>query len=205
MKGNGKTQTYVNILNIVEEILEAEGYEAIRLRDIAKSARVSLATIYRFFPTRDDLILEALERWMDRNCYSTLGDPPRGVPLRDGLNWLHQRIFTPWARSPRMIQAYHRARAGPGGHRLDMQGMAAVKPVAYVIFADVDPTFADDIMVILAYVVQGVIDRFALGEISIEQVLPVLDRAVLRLTSDNARLASGKPTRAFNFEGSEIP
>ena len=42
------------ILDIVVEILETEGYDAVQLREVARRARASLATIYKRYPTRDE-------------------------------------------------------------------------------------------------------------------------------------------------------
>ena len=52
------------IVAVVQELLETGGYDAVQLREVARRARVSLATIYRLFPTRDELIVISLERWM---------------------------------------------------------------------------------------------------------------------------------------------
>ena len=51
-------------------ILETEGYDAVQLREVARRARTSLATIYKRYATRDELILAALQSWMDENRYS---------------------------------------------------------------------------------------------------------------------------------------
>ena len=53
------------ILDIVAELLETEGYDAVQLREVARRARTSLATIYKRYSTRDELILAALQSWMD--------------------------------------------------------------------------------------------------------------------------------------------
>ena len=49
------------LLAVVVEILETEGYDAVQLREVARRARSSLATIYKRYATREDLILAALE------------------------------------------------------------------------------------------------------------------------------------------------
>jgi AcrR family transcriptional regulator len=38
------------IVEVVIELLESEGDDAVQVRAVAKRARVSLTTIYRFFP-----------------------------------------------------------------------------------------------------------------------------------------------------------
>jgi AcrR family transcriptional regulator len=53
--------------DVVVDLLESEGYEAVEVRTVARRARISLATMYELFATRDELILLAVERWMQEN------------------------------------------------------------------------------------------------------------------------------------------
>jgi AcrR family transcriptional regulator len=177
------------IVAVVQELLESGGYEAVRLRDVARRASVSLATVYRFFPTRDDLIVTAIEQWMSASSYADLAPPAPGESLYDGLMRGLRYVFEPWERSPRMLEAYHRARSGPGGKRLDAQGMAAIMPLARAALAGADPTYAHDIEVILRNMAYAVIGRFASGTLDITAILPTLERAVFRLTANNESAA----------------
>ena len=74
------------ILDIVVEILETEGYEAVQLREVARRSRTSLSTIYKRYPTRDSLILAALESWMDEHRYAPLAQQHHqpGESIYDG-------------------------------------------------------------------------------------------------------------------------
>ena len=156
---------------------------------MSRARPVSLATIYRFFPTRDELIVTAIERWMSTGSYADLAPAAPGESLYDGLMRGLRYVFEPWERSPRMLEAYHRARTGPGGKRLDAQGMAAIMPLARAALADADPTYAHDIDVILRNMAYAVIGRFAAGTLDITAILPTLERAVFRLTANNETAA----------------
>ena len=103
------------ILDIVVEILETEGYEAVQLREVARRAKTSLATIYKRYSTRDELILAALDSWMAENRYSGLAGQVRepGETLYEALMRLFRTIFEPWEKHPDMLRAYSRARAAP--------------------------------------------------------------------------------------------
>jgi TetR/AcrR family transcriptional regulator, cholesterol catabolism regulator len=107
------------ILDIVVELLETEGYDAVQLREVARRARTSLATIYKRYGTRDELILAALNCWMEENRYSGLTKPhDPDETLYDGLMRVLRTIFEPWERHPAMLTAYFRAfrRRGPRSH-----------------------------------------------------------------------------------------
>ena len=177
-------QTVDAILAVVADLLEAEGYDAVRLRRVAKQARVSLATIYKLFPTRDELIVATLLRWMEANAYAGIGDLAPDASLYDGIMWSLRRVFEPWERSPRMLEAYHRARTGHGGDRLDVQGLAAVMPVVRAVLKPVDPAYARDLDTILRHMAYAVVGRFADGDLAITEIMPVLQRAVFRLTAN---------------------
>lgn len=177
---------------MVYELLESGGYDAVQLREVARRARVSLATIYKHFPTRHDLIVTALERWMATNSYASLAPPAPGETLYEGLMRAFRYVFEPWERSPRMLEAYHRALTGPGGERLEFQGMNAIEPIARAVLGDADPTYVRDIELVLTNMAYAVIGRFADGTLDVTAILPTLDRAVFRLTTNNEPEASGR-------------
>ncbi|MFB7876176.1 TetR family transcriptional regulator [Nocardia sp. NPDC056064] len=183
------------IIAAVLDLLDAEGYEAVQLRAVAAHAHVSLAKIYRLFPTRDELIIAALEQWMQVNTYAEVTVPGEDESVRDCLNRMLRTVFEPWERNPRMLEAYHYARTGPGGERLDSQGLAAVLPAAAVALRDLDPGYLHDLGLILGNMVLALIGRFATGALPSTEILPTLERTVYRLTADNtAEAARARPS-----------
>ncbi len=172
------------ILDIVVELLETEGYDAVQLREVARRARTSLATIYKRYSTRDELILAALDCWMEENRYSGLTRPhDADESLYVGLMRVLRTIFEPWERHPAMLKAYFRARTAPGGQKLIRRGFDAVVPAVMEVLGDADPHFIHDIDTIVSSVVYGLLGRFAAGEIAITEILPSLDRTVHMLTT----------------------
>jgi AcrR family transcriptional regulator len=174
-----------SILRAVTDILESEGYDAVQLRVVAERAGASLRTIYRYFPTRDDLILAALEQWMAAHAYSGLAEPPAFASVYDGLMWSLDQIYAPWRKNPRMLKVFHRVRAAPGGERLFVQGLAAASPVDDAVRRAVDPAYAEELGLLIGLVAQAAIEGFVAGVFSIEDVMRTLERAVYRLTADN--------------------
>ncbi|MFN2538304.1 MAG: TetR/AcrR family transcriptional regulator, partial [Mycobacteriales bacterium] len=57
------------ILHVVVELLLDDGYDAVQVRAVANEARVSLATIYKLFGTRNEMVVAALARWMNEHAY----------------------------------------------------------------------------------------------------------------------------------------
>jgi TetR/AcrR family transcriptional regulator, cholesterol catabolism regulator len=196
MKDDRQARTFDAIVRAVQDLLESEGYDAVQPRVVAKRARVSLTTIYKLAPTRDDLIVAALERWMDAHSISRMVDPPAHASPREGLMWVYRQLFEPWQDSPRMLEAYYRARTGPGGEKLDAQSAQAVEPLASAFLGKLDPAYATDVGLIMTNMVCGVIQRCAVGEIPATDILPMLERTLFRLTTNNEPLATGAAPRA---------
>jgi TetR/AcrR family transcriptional regulator, cholesterol catabolism regulator len=185
------------IVDVVLDLLETEGYDAVQVRTVAKRARVSLSTIYKLFGTRDDLIVTALERWMDANAYGALTMPEPAESPYETMVRVLRTVVEPWEQHPRMLAAYHRARTGPNGKRLDQHGMAIVEPIVEAALAGADPQYLSDVELVHGHVVRGAIARFAEGEIEVTDILPILERALFRLTTDNRpETARARPREA---------
>nr|WP_084505850.1 TetR family transcriptional regulator [Nocardia harenae] len=190
------TEAHRQIVSVVLELLQTEGYDAVQLRVVAKRAHVSLTTVYKLFATRDELIVRAIQDWMADEAYAELEPAPPGEATRDSLMRVLRVVFEPWERQPRMLEAYHYARQGPCGHLLDEQGLTVLLPVIADAVQNLDPGYLEDVAVILGNVVLSLIGRFATGAVEISTILPTLERAVYRLTADNAAEAAGSPACA---------
>lgn len=167
------------LIDIVVDLIDTEGYDAVQLREVARRARMSLTTIYKRYPTRDDLIVAALRWWMDTHRYAAVASHSEAnESLYDGLMWIFRAIFEPWEKHPHMLQAYVRAKDGPGGDGLTQRGFDVVAPAARSVMRDCDERFAEDLGVILAGVVYGALGQFAAGSIEITDIVPTIERAV---------------------------
>lgn len=173
------------VIDTVVDILERDGYDAVQLREVARRSRTSLATIYKRYPTRDSLILAALESWVEENRYAALAQRQHhsGDSLRDGLMRVFRTIFEPWERHPEMLKAYFRSRSAPGGERLIHRGLSIVVPATMDVLDGVDQAFIDDLDSIITSLVYGLSGRFAAGEIDITDILPTIERTVFWLTA----------------------
>jgi AcrR family transcriptional regulator len=169
------------VIDVVLDVLATEGYDAVRVRDVARRSRVSSKTIYARFETRDRLIVAALEQWMTANVYLKVAMPAPDESFHDVLMRFLRAQFAPWEQNPRMLEAYHRARLGPAGARLSVQGTMAARRVVEV-FA-LDPEFGRDFEEIMRNVSAGLISRFVHGEIGVEEIVPHLELAARRLTA----------------------
>jgi AcrR family transcriptional regulator len=189
------------ILDVVIDLLESDGYDAVQVRTVAARSRVSLATIYKLFGTRDQLMATAVERWMEANAYAELTMPMPEESPYESLVRLLRTVFEPWEQHPRMLEAFHRARAGPKGEWLTSQGMAISKPMTEAALKDADPQYVGDLWMIFMHVQRAVIDRFVEGEIAVTDILPILERTLLRLTANEPIETATSKSRAGGVPG----
>jgi TetR/AcrR family transcriptional regulator, cholesterol catabolism regulator len=182
--GASALSAHDKILGTVIDLLGAEGYDGVQLREVARRAHVSLARIYGIFGSRDRLIVAAMLRWMDAHAYAAL-EPPSQLGRYEGLMHVFRAVFEPWERSPRMLEAFHRARTGSTGQSLVHQGAAAIGPAIRAALDGADPAYVRDVELLLANIFYALFGRFADGELAITDLLPILERTAFRLTADN--------------------
>ena len=168
------------------DLAEHEAEDAGPVVGVVADRRVSLATIYKKYSIRDELIITALEEWMEEHRYAGLltnADPP--AESRYGaVMGVFRTIFEPWEQHPRMLEAYWRARTGPGGQRLVRRGYEVVVPAVRTVLSEADAVaFERDLDPILSSLVFALLGRCATGEMKIADALPTLDRAVLLLSA----------------------
>lgn len=173
------------ILAAVVEILDTDGYDAVQLREVARRAHSSLATIYKRYSNRDELIRAALQAWMEENRFARLAGPLRepGESLYEGMIRLFRALFEPWEQHPGMLAAFYRVRSSPQGHVLLHRGLDLVVPAGLEVLADADERFISDMDAVMSSLVYGLLGRFAAGEISITDILPTLERTLFWMTA----------------------
>jgi AcrR family transcriptional regulator len=166
------------IIAVVTAMLDSGGCDCVQVADVAMTARVSLRTVYKTFGSREELILAALEAWMDAEVYQKLDRPAPGQSLREALTSHFRQVFEPWERHPQMARAFVQARLWPGGDRLLAQGVKATEAIAGLTFKDLDPDRAADIGVVFLNLAYGLCFRFAAGEIPVHEMRKTFERAV---------------------------
>jgi AcrR family transcriptional regulator len=163
------------VLDAVEDLLESDGFDNWQLRDVAEIAKVSLATIYKHFPSRDDLILATVERWMDEHVYKPIEARAPGEPLYEALMRMFKTIFKPWEQHPMMLDAFVRASSLTGGERLFAQGVESVQPMAKA-FDGLHSSDVADLSEILTNVTFGAMSRYVVGDLPVSGILPAIER-----------------------------
>lgn len=58
-------QTRTEIVDAALDLFSAQGFDATSMEQVADAAGVSRRTIYRYFPTKDDLVFESPRQWLE--------------------------------------------------------------------------------------------------------------------------------------------
>jgi AcrR family transcriptional regulator len=166
------------IVAVTLDLLRERGYDGLRLDAVAKQARVSLSTIYKEFPSRDELVIGAVTHWMATRVYGPMPVPEPGDPWHESLTSVFRSIFEPLLAEPGMLGVYVRARSLAGGGRLAEEGAARVDSRIQAAFGDLDPAFAATVMAIIEDVIYAALGRFGAGATGVDEIMPRIERAI---------------------------
>jgi AcrR family transcriptional regulator len=97
------------IVDTALQLAEVDGFDSVRLRDVAARAHVALGTVYRRFRTKEDILVAALEREMGRlqdlvDVFATRGPGPADR-LADAFGWLTRALLARPALARALLRA----------------------------------------------------------------------------------------------------
>ena len=100
------------IVDAAVELAEGGGFEAVRLRDVAERSDVALGTLYKYFRSKEDILLFAFDEEVER-----LEQAMRARPLAEGSPYARaveffRRGTRALARRPQFARAMIRALTG---------------------------------------------------------------------------------------------
>ncbi|HKE77144.1 MAG TPA: TetR family transcriptional regulator [Acidimicrobiales bacterium] len=168
------------IIDAAFELGAERGYDAVQMRDVSASANVSLATIYRYFTSKDHLLAAAMTEWTAKLQGRVAQSPPRAGSAADRLVDVLGRACRAMARQPKLSAALVRALsssdAGVQRSAVEVQGQIAA--MAEPILADLDPAVRSDILAVLGHVWYSTLVAWASGRSEFDVVMVELERAV---------------------------
>lgn len=97
------------IVDAAVALAERGGFEAVRLRDVAQESQVALGTLYKYFHSKEDILLLALTEEVERLEAAMVAHPSSGgSPLKRLTNFF-QRATQGLTRKPHFARALLRA------------------------------------------------------------------------------------------------
>jgi AcrR family transcriptional regulator len=128
---SGQLARRAKILEEVVDLIAEVGADAVQMRDVAQRSGVALATVYRYFSSKERLLAAALEDWQKRLTRRVVAshDSASGDPLPGVLDYLR-----------RAQRAFHRH---PKMTALMLQTMASTDPEAKAAIGQMNLTNVD--------------------------------------------------------------
>jgi AcrR family transcriptional regulator len=96
---------YDRVVAAAAEVLSAGGDEAVQMKDLAQRAGVSLATLYRYFPSRDYVLLAVSLARYQAAAREVFAEPPQQGTVRDRVAGYLMREFRAQQRDQRLVTA----------------------------------------------------------------------------------------------------
>ena len=182
------------VIEAVLHLARNEGYDAIQVRAIGEQTGISSDTIYRYFGSRDRLVSEAMAQWTDREFVKPAPTWLEGDTAAEQLLSFCRQVWTVWERNPAMLEAFVRAAQAEGdtASGLADQGVRNLVPLTARALQDVDPSYRDDVLMIVEHVTHSAMTFVVRGQLAVDDVYPRLERLVRRLAQHPA-MADHRP------------
>jgi len=147
-RDHGRTtpRTRAEVVAAALAIADAEGFEAVSMRNVARRLGVGTMTLYSYIGSKDDL----LDLMFDEVMGELLVPEPLPADWRDAITQVARRTRAVWLRHPWMAYGLgDRSSFGPNSMRHVEQSLAAIEPLGV---AGVE-----------AFALLGAIDDYTLG------------------------------------------
>ena len=147
-RGSPQIDRRRRVIDVAFELGAEGGYDAVQMREVAATANVALATIYRYFSSKDHLLAAAMTEWTSRLRTRVAQSPPKGDTMADQLVDVLHRACKAMERQPKLSMALIRSlsSADPG---VNESGTAMQQEIALMgddILRDLDAELRADIL-----------------------------------------------------------
>lgn len=160
-----------------------QGYEAVSMRDIARSTRMSMTTIYGYCSSKDHLIAEAHLELIDRLGRNLVHAPPRGRSAQARLLRYMDDVIDAWQRDEVLMRTLQRAlyslEPGVSTVRKALHESSAV--ITDVLIGGDDVASRDVALEIIGHVLDSVTYRWVSGTVDLDEARQIMRRTIRRV------------------------
>ena len=161
------------------ELAATGGYESVQMRDVAARAEVALGTLYRHFPSKDHLLLEALTEQATALRDRMAQRPPAGSVPAERMADVLRRATRALARRPDLTAALVTALTSPEAdtapHKHEVE--TVLRSIITTAIDGGDIADPDGVVGILGYVWLAVLSAWVGGTLDTDQMAEDLTRA----------------------------
>lgn len=128
------------VIRAARELGAEGGYDAVQMRDVATRAEVALGTIYRYFPSKDALLLAVMVQWLGDLEARVTRRPPAGGTTVERIMDVLDRALRAMDRDPRLTAAVIGAMTAG-----DPASVPAINEVTRAMARIMQSAFPDDV------------------------------------------------------------
>ncbi|MFZ1862828.1 MAG: TetR family transcriptional regulator [Polyangiales bacterium] len=99
------------IVETAVALAERDGYQAVRLRDVAATAQVALGTVYKRFASKEEILIAALEQESDKLLAKIGKKPVPGQDAHERVQFVFSALTKGLLRRPNLAKALVRSLA----------------------------------------------------------------------------------------------
>lgn len=189
--GPNQRARYRAILSAALELADTGGHEAVQMRAVADLSGNALATIYRYFGSRERLICAATQAWLGQTTMTAaaLDADPTAGPL-DALIKLVRSSGRALAEHPRLLQAWVRANHTDDPLVCELLRTSRFRDVLHDLLRtyDLSDALARDVTRISEQIWFAGITRWAYGQKAYADVPEDVERAIALTFAAHAHL-----------------
>jgi AcrR family transcriptional regulator len=128
------------VIRAALELAAEGGYDAVQMRDVATRADVALGTIYRYFPSKDAVLLAVMVQWLGDLEGRVTRHPPAGGTTVERIMDVLTRALRAMDRDPRLTAAVIGAMTAG-----DPASVSAINDVTRAMARILQSAFPDDV------------------------------------------------------------
>ena len=180
-------------IDATRELAAAGGYDSVQMRDVVRLSRLSSATIYRHFSSKDHLLAATHLEWIDALERSDAARP-EGEDAAERVCAILRNTCRTMARHPRLTAALIHAlgSSDPGVGDCHREINRIMNDMFRTAMADEVPD-ADEFVHLFGVAWEGALFSWAFGRMTMDEVEQTVCRLV-RLLMLGARVADHTPT-----------
>jgi len=90
------------IVQAAMQLAAEGGYDAVQMREVSARANVALGTLYRYFSSKDQLLVEVMGHWANELKEQIAARPPRGETPADRVTEVLRRAASALREAPEL-------------------------------------------------------------------------------------------------------
>jgi AcrR family transcriptional regulator len=186
------------VIDAAYDLLTTMPYERIQMREVSEESGVAVATVYRYFKSKELLFAHVLVRWVNRFGTRVQNRPVRGPTNGDRLVDVFTRSIRAFQRMPQFFSAFQMVEtcADPEARELIRQLANELNATYATALVGVEPDTVSDIIFACNAVMNQLLKAWTLGQCDIDDVYRSMERSIRLLLGSTGVSPWGDRERA---------